>query len=224
MKRLRLDLAIAIAIGAMALAAACDTKTTDPTLPTAGTMVVRLTDAPFLADSLRSVDVWVVRVDVRHADVDDVGANSDLTDSSSSAQGWKTIASPNASFNLLSLQNGISTVLGQAKVAGGTYSGLRLVIDPSKSSLTLNNGTVLSSSTTPSVTFPSASRSGIKITLAQPAEVTAGTTTTLLADFNVNDSFVMRGSPIATTGLVFRPVIKADATSPPSNSTSGGVK
>ena len=200
---------------AAALAAACSGDsgvTTGLNSSNSGTMVVRLTDAPFLADSLKSVDIFVVRVDARQSDVDSSGADRALSDDSSSAGGWKTVASPNASFNLLSLQNGVAATLGQADLAPGTYSGFRLIIDPTKSSVTLKGGQVLSGSTNPGVTFPSASRSGIKIVLAQPVQITAGTTTSLLVDFNVNDSFVMRGNTIDKNGLLFKPVIKATVT------------
>src|SRR5205085_10919194 len=108
-----------------------------------------------------------------------------------------------------SLQNGVATTLGQTTLAAGTYTGFRLVIDPSRSSVTLKDGKVLSGSSTPNITFPSASRSGIKIVLAQPVTVTAGTTTNLLVDFDVNDSFVMRGNSINQNGLLFKPAIKA---------------
>ncbi len=213
MIRSKTNLLIALAVGATALTAACsDSGTTGLTPSNAGTMIVRLTDAPFLADSLKSVDIHIVRVDARQSDVDDTQANNSLDDNSSSAGGWKSIAQPNASFNLLDLQNGVSAVLGQATLAPGTYNGFRLVIDPSKSSVTLKGGQVLSGSTNPGVTFPSASRSGIKIVLSQPVQITAGTTTSLLVDFDVNNSFVMRGNTIDKNGLLFKPVIHATIT------------
>src|SRR5205085_1940402 len=90
--------------------------------------------------------------------------------------------------------------------------GFRLIIDPTKSSVTLKNGQVLSSTSSPSVTFPSASRSGIKIVLSKPVTIVAGTTTSLLIDFNVNNSFVMRGNSIQKNGLLFKPVIQATVT------------
>jgi hypothetical protein len=214
MIRSKTNLLIAFAFGATTLTAACsDSGTATGLTPSnAGTMIVRLTDAPFLADSLKSVDIYVVRVDARQSDVDDTQANNSLDDNASSADGWKSIATPNASFNLLDLQNGVSTVLGQATLAPGAYSGFRLVIDPSKSSVTLKGGQVLSGSTSPGVTFPSASRSGIKIVLSQPVQITDGTTTQLLVDFDVNNSFVMRGNTIDKNGLLFKPVIHATIT------------
>jgi len=214
MIRSKISLLTAFAFGATALTTACsDSGTATGLTPSnAGTMIVRLTDAPFLGDSLKSVDIYVVRVDARQSDVDDTQANNSLDDNSSSADGWKSVATPNASFNLLDLQNGVSTVLGQANLTPGTYNGFRLIIDPSKSSVTVKGGLVLSGSTNPGVTFPSASRSGIKIVLSQPVQITAGTTTQLLVDFDVNNSFVMRGNTIDKNGLLFKPVIHATIT------------
>jgi hypothetical protein len=48
--------------------------------------------------------------------------------------------------------------------------------------------------------------------LNAPVTVVPNTTTTLLIDFNVNDSFVMRGNSIDKNGLLFKPVIKATVT------------
>src|ERR1043166_26574 len=143
------------AVVASAAVAACGS---DSTVSPAGsgTVVVQLTDAPFPTDSVKSVDVFVVRVDARAADVDSATAAKATSDDSSSADGWKTIASPNASFNLLSLQNGTTATIGSATLAAGTYNGFRLIIDPSKSSLTLKNNQVLTPTSSPTGTSPSA--------------------------------------------------------------------
>jgi hypothetical protein len=203
----RYVLASAAVLGVLTLPLACSDSTNTTSPNGTGTMVVRLTDAPFLSDSVKSVDVFVVRVDGRTSDVDSATADSDLDNGASG--GWTTLATPNSSFNLLALQNGVSTTLGTTSLAAGTYNGFRFIIDPTKSSVTLNNGTVLTSTSSPSVTFPSAAKSGIKIVLAQPVQVAAGATTTLLVDFDVNNSFVQRGNSIRNNGLLFKPVIKA---------------
>ena len=190
------------------VAAACSDDGTLPKLggsSETGTVVVKLTDAPFPTDQVQSVDIFVVRVDGRVSDVTDADADQDLNNAGST--GWRTLASPNASFNLLSLQNGASASLGSAPLGVGTYSGLRLIIDASQSSVTLKNGTKLTGSSNPGVTFPSASRSGLKISLSKPLVVVGGATTTLLVDFDVANSFVMRGNTITQNGLLFKPVI-----------------
>lgn len=195
-----------LALGAAAFAVAACSDSTDPSSASGnGRVVVRLTDAPFLTDSVESVDMFVVRVDARGEAADSAAADTDVENTSSG--GWKTIATPNASFDLLELRNGAQASLGEASLPAGTYSGLRFIIDASKSSVTLKNGTTLNGNN--GIKFPSADKSGLKVMLTEPLKVVGGATTTLLLDFDVNESFVMRGNSIAKNGLLFKPVIKA---------------
>ena len=193
-----------LAVAAATVLAACG-ESTSPGAGGDGTVVVRLTDAPFLTDSVKSVNVHVVRVEARVADTDSAAADSDVDNGQKG--GWVELAEPNAVYDLLTLQNGASTTLGQTTLAAGTYSGLRFIIDPAKSTVTLKNGTVLTGND--GIKFPSANRSGIKVILSEPLKVVGGATTTLLIDFDVNESFVMRGNSIEKNGLLFKPVIKA---------------
>lgn len=194
------------AIGIVAVMAACGS---DSTSPSRGTIAVQLTDAPLLLDSVSSVNVFVVRVDGRMAATDSAAAAQGASSDSASTGGWKTLASPNTSVNLLAYQNGTVLGLGAADVAAGSYQGFRLVIDPSKSNVTLVNGLVLTGTSTPNVTFPSGSTSGLKIALSAPIVVTAGDTTTMVVDFDAANSFVIRGNSITQNGLLFKPVIHA---------------
>jgi hypothetical protein len=210
---MRFSVAATMAAASLVLGTACSDSTPSGVSGNGnGTVVTRLTDAPFSSDSVKSVDIFVLRVDARGNDADSATTDKALTSDSASASGWATLATPNASFDLLSLQNGITATLGQASIPAGTYNGLRLIIDPSKSSVTLKNGTKLTSTSSPSVTFPSAARSGIKINLSSPLTVTSGGTTSLLIDFDVNNSFVQRGNTIDKNGLLFKPTIKATIT------------
>jgi Domain of unknown function (DUF4382)/Carboxypeptidase regulatory-like domain len=183
----------ALALGTLGVAACSDSSGTGT-----GLLTVRMTDAPFPFSDVARVDVFVVRVDARTAEPTDAQA-TDATDQS----GWTTVATPNASINLLDLGGGKTTNLGAATLATGTYNGFRLIIDPSKSSITLTDGTK------PAIMFPSAAQSGIKINLDKPIELTAnGSVMTL--DFNIGSSFVMRGNN-ASNGFIFKPVIRAVA-------------
>lgn len=207
--QVRSSFAIA-AIAGLSLAAACSDATS---IGGNGTLAVRLTDAPFPLDSVKSVDVFVVRVDVRQGDAtDSTAAQTDATDTtvttSEARDGWQTIAKPDSLINLLTLQNGASTALGQASLKAGTYHAMRLVIDPDSSSITLLDGTVLTSKSTPGILFPSAAQSGIKVFFTQPLDVTANATTTATADFDVGQSFVLRGASITSAGLSFKPVVR----------------
>ena len=201
LNRVRVRTVLALAASVHFVAACGDS----PTAAGRGTLAVRLTDAPFPTDSVASVDIFVVRVDGRLADTDSAAAEQD----SAGTNGWTTLATPNISVNLLAYQNGASLPLGTATLTEGSYHGFRLIIDPSKSSVTLKNGMVLTGTSSPNITFPSGSRTGIKIVLTKAVEVVASDTTTMLVDFDVANSFVLRGNTILQNGLLFKPVVKA---------------
>jgi Domain of unknown function (DUF4382) len=179
------------------------------TSPQYGALKMALTDAPFPTDSVSSVNVFVVRVDGRAAAADSTAADSATAGDSASAGGWTTLAMPDTVVDLLAYQNGSTLPLGTARLAAGTYSGFRMVIDPTRSNVVLINGDTLTGSSSPGIVFPSGNRSGIKINLSSPVTIAANDTTAMLLDFQVGNSFVVRGSSILQLGLLFTPVIQA---------------
>jgi hypothetical protein len=183
----------AFAIGAFALGACSDSSGTST-----GVLTVRLTDAPFPFSDVASVDVFVVRVDAKTAATTDEEA-ADETDH----DGWTTVATPNTLINLLDLGSGKTMNLGATTLPTGTYQSFRLILDTDQSSITLKDGSQ------PPISFPSASRTGIKVNLDQPIQLTEdGSVMTL--DFDIGRSFVMRGNNPAN-GFNFKPVIHAVA-------------
>ena len=185
----------ALALAGIA-AAGCESGS-NPTLTSTGKVNVSITDAPFPFSQVKSVDVWVLRIDGKLAETDSAEA-ANISDSTS----WVTLVSPNSSINLLTLMDGKTAALGVATIPVGTYKSFRMVIDTDKSGITLNDNT------TPDVKWPSAGKNGIKIILDKPFDVTTGTTN-LLIDFDIGRSFVMRGNSISQNGLLFKPVIHA---------------
>lgn len=178
------------------------TACSDTTGGNTGKLTVRMTDAPFPFAEVSRVDMFVVRIDARTTTASD----AETADASSS--GWTTIASPNAAINLLSLQGGVTTNLGTATLATGTYNAFRLILDTQKSTITLKDGTVLTGGS--GIVFPSAAQTGVKINLDAPIQVTQDSSVMTL-DFDVGSSFVMRGNSIKNNGLLFKPVIRAVA-------------
>lgn len=163
-----------------------------------GALTVRLTDAPFPFSEVARVDVFVVRVDAKQAAASEGEASDD-----ENQNGWTTIATPNTLINLLDLGGGRTTNLGVATLPTGNYRSFRLILDTDESSITLKDGT------TPPITFPSAGRTGIKVNLDEPIQLTEdGSVMTL--DFDIGRSFVMRGNT-AASGFNFKPVIRAVA-------------
>lgn len=190
--RTRLGLLTATALAAGAVLACSDSGTASDS----GQLNIMLTDAPFPFSEVKSVDVFILRIDGKIADVDSAEA------ASSDSAGWKTLVSPNSAINLLSLTKGQTANLGSATLPNGTYRGFRLILDTDKSSVTLNDGTK------PDVKWPSAGKNGIKIILDNPVVVGPGSTN-MLIDFDIGRSFVMRGNSISQNGLLFKPVIHA---------------
>lgn len=204
--------ALAIASAVAGTLGGCTSSSDEPTTGVVagrtGTLVVHLTDAPFPFDSVKSVDVFVVRVDAKTAATDSAEAAKDADDAGKDKGGWTTIAEPKAKIDLLTLRDGKTTTLGQKAIPAGTYKGFRLVIDPAQSSVTLKSGTVLTATSDPGIKFPSAAQSGIKVNLDRDVTVGKDSTSAMLIDFDVAQSFVMRG-PAMKNGLTFTPVIKA---------------
>jgi len=219
---------IALSTTALLSAAACSDSTGAGT----GTVGVRLTNAsaaasvaasvasdivgadaesPLPEGSVKSVDIFVVRIGAKRQEPTDDDAAAATEESESEQGGWVTVAEPNALFDLMKLADGTNTFLGDAEVAAGSYKGFRLIIDPAKSSVTLNDetNTVIGGESIVGLKFPSAAKTGIKIKLSGGAvDVTEGATTTLVVKFDVSKSFVVRGGTIDQNGLVFKPVIR----------------
>ena len=167
-------------------------------------------EAPLPEGSVKSVDIFIVRVDAKRQATSDDEAADDTEESEAEKGGWVTIAEPNALFDLMTLSDGANTMLGDAEVAAGAYNGFRLIIDPAKSSVTLNDegNTVIGGESITGLKFPSAAKTGIKINLPGGAlDVEEGEETTLVVKFDVSKSFVVRGSSIEQNGLLFKPVI-----------------
>lgn len=89
---------------------------------------VLLTDAPFPYDSVAAVDVYIVRIEAS-AQFDTSGSGS-----------WTTIAVPRRRFNLLTLQQGTTALLGEGELAAGQYAAIRMVLNTDSSGVRWTNG------------------------------------------------------------------------------------
>lgn len=161
-----------------------------------GTLSVSLTDAPACGFDEVNVKVNKVRV---HRSANAEGGDSGWTD---------IIVDPNNNrFNLLELTNGLSEVLGNATLPAGRYTQLRLVLDPNTDGAQLANSVVPTGGTETKLQTPSALTSGIK--LNGNFEITEGSTTALMLDFDACKSIVTKGSPggNGNTGYLLKPVI-----------------
>ena len=203
--RVRHFFALTMAVGALI---GCS-DSSENLAPGQGRIALRLTDAPFPLDSVESIDVFVVRVEAKTEPTTEAEAALSVQGNEAASDGWIVLATPNASFDLMDLQDGVSASLGETAVAAGSYRSLRLVLDTDQSSVTLKNSVTLTGTSSPSILFPSAGQSGIKVLFDTPIVVEEGQTTEVLIDFDAEQSFVLRGNTILQNGLLFKPVIHA---------------
>ncbi|MGC2047774.1 MAG: DUF4382 domain-containing protein [Gallionella sp.] len=155
-----------------------------------GTIGVSLTDTPACGFDKVYVTVNKVRVHQRYS-------------ASDKDNGWTDITlDPARKIDLLSLNNGALDNLGEAPLAAGHYTQLRLVLDPNTSLNPNANSVVPTGGVETSLVTPSAVQTGIK--LINEFDVASGQRVDLMLDFNACKSIVKRGN--GTYAL--KPVIK----------------
>lgn len=206
MRALRLALGIALP-----LALACNGTDAGPQNPGPGQTSVYLTDDPFPFDGVSRVDIHVVSI-----------AFAVRADTSDGALPWVTVATPDRAFNLLDLQNGTTSLLGGAVVPPGDYAAVRMIIDPDRSSITDNDGHVITSTTTPGTPGIDWQAKGVQPSLfAQVEEPVAidENGEDIVLDFDVGRSFLYDGHG----GFTFIPWLRAIVRSA-SGSVTGVVR
>ncbi len=144
-----------------------------------GTVRVALTDAP--ACGFEQVNISVERVRVHRS------ASAGENDS-----GWTDIRlNPPRKVDLLTLNNGVLTELGQAPLSPGLYTQLRLVLAPNGSGSPANSVVPVGGAETALIT-PSGVQSGIK--LVHSFTVEGGKVADVVLDFDACRSVVTRGN------------------------------
>jgi hypothetical protein len=167
-----------------------------------GTVATSLTDAS--TNAYRAIYVTIAEVEV-HPD---------------SGGGWQTVASPNRTYNLLHLVNGVRETLGIADLDAGHYSQMRLILgDTPDSGLNIlsqphpyANYLVDQNDAVHELTVPSGLRTGLKI--VHGFDIEADQRTELVLDFDALRSVVKAG---ASGKYLLKPTVKVH------NATAGAV-
>jgi len=157
-----------------------------------GTLIIMLTDTPFPIDLIAEANVTINKIEIRED-------QPELEDNP-----YLILSEEEYSFNLLDLQNGVTATLLEIEVPEGDYNLLRLYV--SESNIKLKDGTIHD------LKVPSGAQTGIKIFIKPGIHVEGGLTTELLLDFDVSQSFVVKGNPYTPAGIKgfnFKPVIRA---------------
>jgi hypothetical protein len=145
-------------LGFSIIMSGCDTASG----PAMGTVRVKMMDAPSAYDA---VNVVVARVD-GHMATDD------------STSGWVTLRDDTATYDLLTLRNGVEAALGSAAVSAGQYTQIRLILGA--------GSTVVVDGASYPLEVSSGFETGVK--LVHQFSVAAGGTTDLTLDFDAENS------------------------------------
>jgi uncharacterized protein DUF4382/carboxypeptidase family protein len=148
-----------------------------------GTLSLGLTDAP-------NANFLAVYVTIKEVQVHRMGEAED------SENGWITIGTPNRTYNLNDLANGLVEGLGEGPLDAGSYTQLRLIIgDTPDSSPNIlcqphpfANYVIDLSGVATEVKVPSGPQTGIKIVCAGKCNIADNRTTELILDFDASTS------------------------------------
>jgi hypothetical protein len=133
---------------------------------------VFITDAPFPFDTVGSVTIYVTKIEA-----------CACLDTTNQTGTWVTIATPNKSFDLLTLQQGARAFVGQGTIEAGKYAAIRMTIDADQSSIKYLDG---SSAT---VIWPNSGSVVLYAAIEDPLAVSA-TGSEIVIDFDVGRSFL----------------------------------
>jgi len=169
------------------------------------TVTVELTDAPPDLGSLKRVELTLSRVEVHVAGSDDDDAAEAKDDDGSAKQdgdgaGWRTVAAPAGTFDLLALQNDVRATLGKLELPSGKITQIRLFLDPNG-----KNQVELGSGQTCAIDLGAVPPTGIKINHPFKAlDVEDSSKLNLVVDFDLKESLDQTGS----CAFALKPVIK----------------
>lgn len=164
-----------------------------------GTVVLKLTDAPFPVSLVDKAMVTIDKIEIRSTDTLTTTGEESGKDSQ-----YIVISDEVQEFNLLDLRNGITADLLSIEIGPGSYDLIRMHVIAAK--VLLRDGTEFE------MKIPGALKSGLKIKLAPELVVESGVVNEILVDFDVSKSFMVQGnmkSKHGIKGFMFKPVIRA---------------
>ncbi len=186
-------------VAVFALMAGCDDGSSGPT--ERGSSRILLTDDPFPYHRVSRVDLYIVSVSA-----------SLSPDTLSPGGAFVTVATPNRRINLLALQGGLTDELGQVTLAPGAVKAVRMVIDTDSSSITLTNGQVLTSSSTPGIDWQSSAGRPVLNALIHEQILVPDSGAEIVLVYDVGEAFIppqVLDSTSTDSGFIFSPVLRA---------------
>jgi len=179
MNNVKLFLGMFLSIGLLMLAACGGSSSSGSAEP--GTLSLQMVDAT--TPDFKAIYVTIDRVDV-HLEGGD----------------WTTVASPQKTYNLLELVNGVQETLGEEELAPGNYTQMRLILSETPDDgLNLldkeheyGNYVITLDDVSHELKTPSGMQSGIK--LVNGFTIASNETTELILDFDAARSVVVAGN------------------------------
>lgn len=180
-------------------------ETNDPDVNAPTTLKVVLTDAPGDFEAVY-IDIQEIRIRMAEEAKSDTAesdtAATDTTDHSDEYKDeWITISTDTQRVDLLTLRNGNTLTIGETEIEPGHYDQMRLVLG--------DNNEVVVDGESHYLKTPSAQQSGLKLKIV--ADIEAGTTYSLLVDFDAARSIVQAGNKRSPKGIKYllKPVLRA---------------
>lgn len=185
-----------------------------------GTVMIKLTDAPFPADLVAEANVTIDRITLLSKFADDQEEegeeeNGEMNEESEGEMNGGEednaaivieMETP-VTYNLLDLSNGTTALLAEMDIPAGIYPEIRMHVTDA--------GIVLKDGNTFDLKVPSGDESGLKIKLNPALEMEEGKVVEVLLDFDVSRSFVLRGNMKHglenVNGFIFKPVVRGVA-------------
>lgn len=164
-----------------------------------GTVVVKLTDAPFPVSLVEKAMVTIDKIEIRATDSVVTTAGDTIK-----AGQFLVLSTDAQEFNLLDLRNGITADLVQMEIPAGSYDMIRMHV--------ISSSVILTDGTQFDMKIPSGMQSGLKIKLDPDLVVENGVVNDVLVDFDVSKSFIVMGnmkSKMGIKGFMFKPVLRA---------------
>jgi uncharacterized repeat protein (TIGR02059 family) len=153
-----------------------------------GRLVIKITDDPLDISSVESATVTISKIEIRQAGAEEGDPFMELP------------MSP-VTVNIFELRNGITEELVNLEVPQGDYDLVRLYVDEANLKLKEIDDPF-------NLKVPSGEQTGIKVFVDPVIHVAGGISSELLLDFDLSNSFVMRGHN-ARNGFIFKPRIRA---------------
>lgn len=189
--------------GILVLSTSCD-QTNNSGEAGKGTVVIKMTDAPFPVSLVDEAWVTIDKIEIRSTSTVSGTTTTETTEDDGLESMYTVLyEGEGMDFNLLDLQNGVTTDVLTMDIEPGTYDLIRMYVVDAE--VILKNGETFD------LKIPSGSSSGLKIKLTPELAIESGVESNIVLDFDVSKSFVVQGNPKTPAGIkgfLFKPVIR----------------